>query len=239
MSEARTDGGRQAAGGLLAIDGPAASGKSTVGSTIARILDFPFVDTGAIYRALTWLALRRGIDVADGPQLTALAADAQVEVGPLPPEGDVTSIAINGLDATPYLRSAPVERNVSAVSAVAGVREHLIRLQRELANARAVMVGRDIGSVVLPEADLKVYLDASPEARARRRADQLRAQGLPADYEALVADLRRRDHLDSTRAVAPLRMAPDAIHLVTDDLSLAQTIQRVLALWRDRTPARL
>jgi cytidylate kinase len=226
--------GNPAGGGLIAIDGPVASGKSAVGSAIARALGFRFIDTGAMYRALTWLALRRGIDASDGAALAALAASVTLDAGPLPPQGDVAATTIDGVDATPYLRSAPVEQHVSFVSAVQGVRDHLVRRQRELADACAVVVGRDIGTVVLPNADLKVYLDASPETRARRRADQLREQGKPADYGALVTDLRRRDELDSKRAASPLRIASDAVRLVTDDLTLPQTIDRVLALWSAR-----
>jgi cytidylate kinase len=221
--------------GRIAIDGPAASGKSGVGSAVARALYFPFIDTGSIYRALTWLSIEQGIDLEDAPALIRLAGCVSIEIGPLPAEGDEVRITIDGIDATAFLRTDAVERNVSVVSAVPGVRAYLIQIQRTLAGNRAVMAGRDIGSVVLPDAELKVYLDASPEARARRRLEQLQGQGQRAVYNELVEQMRRRDYLDSTRAVAPLRIPDGAVQIVTDDLSLQAVIDGVLALWRERT----
>lgn len=221
----------------LAIDGPAASGKSAVGSAVARALDLPFIDTGGIYRALTWLALSRGVDPADAGALTELAASAHIAIGPTPAAGETETVSIDGLDATPHLRDEAVDKTVSIVSAVPGVRAALVRLQQDLADDGAVMAGRDIGSVVLPDAQLKVYLDASPEERARRRRDQLEAQGEPADYDALVEQMRQRDHLDSTREVAPLRIPAGAVHLVTDGMTLEEVVQRVLEDWARRRPA--
>ncbi|TAK61707.1 MAG: (d)CMP kinase [Dehalococcoidia bacterium] len=216
----------------MAIDGPAASGKSVVGTTIAARLGYRFYDTGAMYRAVTWLALRRGIDPDDADRLVQLADSVTVTVregvaGTIEP----TTVLLDGEDATPHLRDAAVDANVSLVSRVPGVREALVRIQRELASGgRVVMAGRDIGSVVLPDADLKVYLDASREVRARRRADQMRESGVPADVEALVADLARRDGIDSNRAASPLTAAPGAVIIKTDDLTLAEVVQRILNL---------
>ncbi|HTE84532.1 MAG TPA: (d)CMP kinase [Dehalococcoidia bacterium] len=218
----------------IAIDGPAASGKSAVGSAVARALGFPFIDTGGIYRALTWLALNRRIQLSDAKALTTLASTATVELGPAESGSETGAVVIDGLDATPHLRNDDVEQNVSVVSAVPGVRRHLVSIQRRLADGCAVMAGRDIGSVVLPDADLKTYLDASPEERARRRRDQLLAAGEQADYSLLVEQMRRRDHLDSSRAVAPLQVPEGAVRLQTDGMSLDEVIARILGLYVER-----
>jgi CMP/dCMP kinase len=221
--------------GTIAIDGPAASGKSAVGAAVASALGLPFIDTGGIYRALTWLALSRHVSLSDETALIRLAANTGVRLEPPANEGGPQRVIIDGLDATSHLRDDDVEKNVSTVSAVAGVRQHLIQIQQALAEDGAVMAGRDIGSVVLPGAELKVYLDASPEERARRRVTQLRERGEPADYETLVEDMRRRDHLDSTREVAPLAVADGAVHLMTDSLSLSDVVSQILRLWRERS----
>ena len=217
---------------MIAIDGPAASGKSVAGTTVAARLGYRFYDTGAMYRAVTWLALRRGIDPDDGDRLMRLADSIIISVREgTPGTIEPTPVLLAGEDATPHLRDDDVEANVSFVSRVPGVREALVRIQRELASeGRVVMAGRDIGSVVLPDADLKVYLDASREVRARRRAAQMREAGLTADVEALVADLARRDGIDSSRAASPLTAAPGAVIINTDDLTLAEVVQRILNL---------
>ena len=214
----------------IAIDGPAASGKSAVGSAVAARLQIPFVDTGVMYRAVTWLALQRGVSVEDAAALAALAATVRIEFTPEAGRAEPDRVTIDGLDATRHVRDGEVERSVSQVSAVPAVRERLLDLQRRLAAASVVMAGRDIGSVVLPAAELKLFLDASPEERARRRQVELLARGEPATYEELLAQMRRRDHLDSTRAVAPLRAAADAVRLATDGLSLDEVVGRVLEL---------
>lgn len=215
----------------IAIDGPAASGKSAVGSRVAARLGLPFVDTGTMYRAITWLALRRGVPITNRERLAELARTAQVEVSPPPPASrEYATIHIDGLDATPHLREEAVERAVSPVSAVPEVRAVMVELQRRAAADGVVMAGRDIGTVVLPDAEVKVYLLASPEVRARRRLAELAARGQPSTFEAVLADLRRRDELDSTRAVAPLRPAPDAVLIDTDTLDIDQVVNRVLEL---------
>jgi CMP/dCMP kinase len=218
----------------LAIDGPAASGKSAAGSAVARALGYPFIDTGMIYRAVTWMALNRGVEPADTAGLTALANSAVIELRPDPADSSSLDVYVDGADATPHLRDESVERFVSQVSAVPGVRARLVTLQRQLATGGAVMAGRDIGSVVLPDADLKIYLDASPEERARRRLRQFPATKEPASFEALVEQIRSRDEQDRTRPVAPLLIPEGAIRLNTDGLTLESVIVRILELWSDR-----
>ncbi|MHB8375400.1 MAG: (d)CMP kinase [Dehalococcoidia bacterium] len=226
------DGQQHPRASTIAIDGPAASGKSVVGALVAGRIAYRFLDTGAMYRAVTWAALRRGIDAHDAEALAALADGLRLAV--VLGEGDAiepTGVVVDGEDATPYLREQDVEDNVSLVSRVEGVRAALVRIQRALAAAgRVVMAGRDIGSVVLPDADLKVYLDASREVRARRREEQLRAAGGEPDFGALLADLARRDGIDSSRAVSPLTAAAGAVIIKTDELSIEQVVARILEL---------
>lgn len=185
-----------------------------------------------MYRATTWLALRRGVDVHNAAALTSLADAVSIDVRS--PDGtgnEPTIVLLDGEDATPHLRDAAVEANVSHVSRVPGVRTALVRIQRELASrGRVVMAGRDIGSVVLPNAGVKVYLDASREVRAERRARQMRAQGLAPDPRELVEDLAKRDGIDSTRETSPLTAAPDAVIINTDELSVEEVVQRILHL---------
>lgn len=216
----------------IAIDGPAASGKSAVGLALARLMGYRFFDTGAMYRAVTWLALQRNIGVDNAAALARLAGDARVEVRDTPADAiEPTGVVLDGLDATPHLRDVDVEENVSLVSSVPGVRQALVRVQRDLASAGGVvMAGRDIGAVVLPHADLKIYLDASREVRARRRAGQLRNAGLDADDDAILADLTRRDRIDSNRTASPLTAAPDAVIIKTDDLTVEEVVLRIAAL---------
>jgi cytidylate kinase len=222
----------------IAIDGPGASGKSAVGSRVAARLGFPFIDTGAMYRAITWLALERGVPITDTTGLAALARSAPVEVTTPPPGSrEFATIRIGGMDATPHLREYAVERGVSPVSAVPEVREVMVDLQRRAANARVVMAGRDIGTVVLPDAEVKVYLVASPEVRARRRVEELTVRGESAHYASVLSDLRRRDEIDSTRAVAPLRPADDATVINTDRLEIDAVVSLVLDLVRARQKA--
>ena len=214
----------------IAIDGPAASGKSAVGALVAARLHYRFLDTGAMYRAVTWAALRRGVDVHDGAALATLTDGLRIDVRLGEGEAiEPTGVVVDGVDVTPHLREQEVEDNVSLVSRVEGVRAALVRIQRALAAAgRVVMAGRDVGSVVLPDADLKVYLDASREVRARRREEQLRAAGERPDFAALLADLARRDGIDSSRPVSPLTAAPGAVIIETDDLTLEEVVGRIL-----------
>lgn len=215
----------------IAIDGPVGSGKTAAGRRLAARLGHSFLDTGVMYRAITYLALQKDVPVDDPAALTRLASKAGMELTATP--GGECKVSVEGSDVTDELRSAVVDRNVSAVSAVPGVRNALVKLQREIAaRGQVVMVGRDIGTVVLSDAGLKVYLDASADVRARRRHEQLMESGSGMEYEAVLADLRRRDRLDSSRAVAPLRAAKDAVTLPTDDLALDEVVDRLEAMAR-------
>ena len=217
---------------IIAIDGPAASGKSTIGLRLANALGYLFFDTGVMYRAITWLALERGVDVHDETAVTALAEEAHIEVAPASkPDGRVCDVLLNGQDITWETRSREVDENVSIASAYGGVRKALSQQQRRIGlRGKIVMVGRDIGTVVLPEADLKIYLDATAEERARRRYDEILARGSKANYEEILESVIERDRIDSTRDVAPLRIAEDAIVVDSDNLSADEVFEQVLAL---------
>ena len=217
---------------IIALDGPAASGKSTVGLKVANALGYLFFDTGIMYRAITWIALQHDMDLNDGAAMTKLAQEALIDIRPPgTSDGRTCDVVIAEKDVTWDMRSGDVDANVSVVSAYAGVRQALSAQQRRIGlRGKVVMVGRDIGTVVLPEADLKIYLDASAEERARRRSDELIARGEQADYDTILKKIIERDRIDSTRAVAPLRPADDAIIINTDDLDAEQVSSRVLEL---------
>jgi CMP/dCMP kinase len=223
----------------IAIDGPASSGKSTIGRLLAERLGYLFFDTGAIYRAVTWAALHRGAPLDDGEALAALAESLPVEIRqPTGAEGDgrAYSVLIAGEDRTWDIRDPTVEAAVSAVSAWPGVRHALVAQQRRVAERAGapggpvgvVMAGRDIGTVVLPDAPRKIYLDASAAERARRRYRETVARGEPADYERTLADIVRRDYIDSHRATSPLMAAPDAVRVLTDGLSVEEVLAAAL-----------
>jgi cytidylate kinase len=204
-----------------------ASGKTAVGLALARELGYRLVDTGMIYRAVAWLALERGADVDDEPAVLALTRAARFELGQPAANGGPT-ISVDRRDVTAELRTPAVDRSVSHVSRMAGVRQAVLDLQRRLAHdGRIIMLGRDIGTVVLPDAPLKVYLDASAEVRAKRRHAELQAAGIERSREEILAELRQRDEMDSNRHVSPLRPAADAVVIDTDALSLEQVIERV------------
>jgi cytidylate kinase len=217
---------------IIAIDGPAASGKSTLGLKLARALGYLFFDTGVMYRAVTWLALKLDIDPREEAKVTALAEQTQIDVAPASKEdGRVCDILIAGQDITWETRLPEVDANVSVVSAYAGVRTALSQQQRRIGQrGRVVMVGRDIGTVVLPEADLKVYLDASAEERAERRYKEILARGGKADFDDILAKVNERDRIDSTRDVAPLKIPGDAVVINSNKLDAEQVFQKVLAL---------
>jgi cytidylate kinase len=232
----------------IAIDGPAASGKSTVGALVAQALGYIYFDTGVMYRAVTWVALQRGIPIADEAAVTRLAETLPIEVvRPTVDDGRQYTVYAGGEDVTWELRRAETNQNVSPVSAYAGVRRALVAQQRRIAQqGKIVMVGRDIGTVVLPEAECKVYLDAEVAERSLRRYREVLARRTgqsyaemaavpPAgdeEYDQIHADMVRRDEIDSSRAVAPLRAAEDATVVDTSPLSVAQVVERVLALAR-------
>lgn len=221
---------------IIAIDGPAASGKTTLGKRLAEALGYLFFDTGVMYRAVTWLALARGVPISDEAAVTAIAEHALIDVRPpSQADGRACDVLADGVDITWDTRRPEVDANVSPVSAYAGVRRALTEQQRRIGlRGRVVMVGRDIGTVVLPEADLKIYLDASPEERARRRYREILGLGGQAVYEEILANVRERDRIDSTRAVAPLRPAADAVRIVSDGLSADEVFQKALELCDDR-----
>ena len=214
---------------VIAVDGPAGTGKSSVSRSLARSLGARYLDTGAMYRIVTLAVLRAGIDLDDVEAVSAAAADVDLAVG-YDPDEDRSYLA--GEDVSAEIRGDEVTRAVSAVSAVLEVRSRLVQLQRELAAGQnsVVVEGRDIGTVVLPGADVKIFLTASAEERARRRNDQNIASGLGDDYEAVLADVKRRDHLDSTRKVSPLRAADDALIVDTSDMSEPQVVAHLLEL---------
>jgi cytidylate kinase len=213
----------------VAIDGPSGSGKSTIGHALAERIGANFVDTGLMYRALTLAALERGVDVDDADALGRLAAEVRIEVRrPLPGETDRReTVLLDGVDVTLAARTPRVDRAVSAVSRHASVRAAMLEVQRAVARQDdTVMVGRDIGTVVLPRATLKVFLVASAEVRAARRAAEM---GRPERIETYLAEIRERDAADSGRAVAPLRQAPDALVLDTGELSVDACVDAIVA----------
>ncbi len=217
---------------IITIDGPSASGKSTLGQKLAHALGYLYFDTGVMYRAVTLLALRRGIDIGDETAITSLAEQAQIDVRlPSVQDGRAYDVILDGQDVTWDIRRPDVEAQVSPVSAYAGVRTALSAQQRRIGeHGRVVMVGRDIGTVVLPEAELKIYLDASAEVRARRRFLELRERHEPADYQQILEAMQRRDRIDSSRAVAPLRPASDAHILCSDGLDAEQVLEQAKRL---------
>jgi len=216
---------------IIAIDGPAASGKSTLGLRLANALGYLFFDTGVMYRAVTWLALQRDINLDDEEAVTALAEKTQIDVAPASSaDGRACDVLVEGKDITWETRLPEVEANVSAVSAYRGVRSALSRQQRRIGQrGKVVMVGRDIGTVVLPEADLKIYLDATAGERAKRRYDEIIARGGAADYNEILAKVIERDRIDLTRDVAPLRAAEDALALDSDKMNAEAVFEKVMA----------
>ncbi len=219
---------------IIAIDGPAASGKSTVGERLADHLGYLYFDTGIMYRAVTFAAMQELGQVTDESAVSALAERVQIDIRPSELPDRRTDVLLDGRDVTREIRQRTVEAHVSKVSSYPGVRAAMTRQQRRIGQrGKIVMVGRDIGTVVLPEADLKVYLIASVEERARRRFLDMQKSGQPGTYEDILADLRRRDEIDSTRAVAPLRPAEDAVIINTDGIPVEEVVNMVMALFNN------
>jgi cytidylate kinase len=206
---------------VIAIDGPAGSGKSTVARALATALGLDYLDTGAMYRAVAFAALRRGVDIDDADAIARLAQEFELRM-----EAD-GSVRVDGVDATIEIRGPEVTRAVSIVAAIGGVREEMRSRQREWATKHGggVMEGRDIGTVVFPDAALKVYLDASPDVRAARRSKEV----TDLDYETVAADIAKRDALDQGRTDSPLRTADDAVTIDTSNLSVDDIVARVMA----------
>lgn len=216
---------------VIAVDGPSGSGKSTVARGVARALGLRYLDTGAMYRAVTWAVLQRGIDPGDTTAVADLGATARLDVGTDP---EAPTVTVDGQDATVAVRTEPVTAAVSAVSAVPEVRTAMVRRQRELIGAGGgiVVEGRDIGTTVVPDATLKVFLTADPAARARRRGLELTGSELDAaTLDRTQADLLRRDAADSGRAASPLSQADDAIVIDSTELGPDDVIARVLDLF--------
>ncbi len=229
---------------IVAVDGPAGAGKSTTSRRLAARLGFAMVDTGAIYRAVALAASREGIAFDDDARLGALLPEVCIRFEPPPPgaEGTGQRVLIGEEDVSQAIRTPPMSLGASAVSARPVVRAGLLDLQRRLAtapaNRGAVLEGRDIGTVVFPDADAKFFLTAADEVRARRRFLELQAKGDPQPFEAVLADQRKRDRNDSSRDVAPLRAADDAVTIDTGSLSLDDVVERLAVLVEARIAAR-
>ncbi|MGU3497184.1 (d)CMP kinase [Mycobacterium sp. C31M] len=223
-------------GPTIALDGPAGTGKSSVSRGLARTMGVRYLNTGAMYRIVTLAVLRAGVDLADADKVAEVADGTDLAVG-YDPDQDLAYLA--GEDVSREIRGDEVTGAVSAVSAVPAVRTRLVQLQRELAAGEGgvVVEGRDVGTVVLPDADVKIFLTATAEERARRRNAQNIAAGLDDTYEAVLADVKRRDHLDSTRAVSPLRPADDAVIVDTSDMDEAGVVAHLQDLVQQRVGA--
>jgi CMP/dCMP kinase len=217
---------------IIAVDGPAGSGKSTLGQRLAEHLGYLYFDTGVMYRAVTLAALNEGIDPGDENLATQLAEGVDIDVrAPSQNDGRSYDVILDGKDATWEIRRADVEASVSIVAAFAGVRRALTRQQRSIGlRGKVVMVGRDIGTVVLPEADLKIYLDASISERARRRYSELIERGEKVLFEDVLKSMTTRDRIDSSREIAPLRPAGDAVVIDSDRLDADQVLQTIITL---------
>jgi cytidylate kinase len=204
---------------LVAIDGPAGSGKSTVARRVAERLGLDYLDTGAMYRSVAFAALRRGVDPTEAEPVARVAADVEIDIGD-------EQVTVDGVDATIEIRGPEVTRAVSAVAANPAVRAEMVSRQREWAGRRdgGVVEGRDIGTVVFPNADLKVFLTANDDERARRRAKEV----ADLDYDAVAAEIARRDHVDSTRAASPLVVADDAVVIDTTGRSVDDIVDDIL-----------
>ena len=214
---------------LIAIDGPVAVGKSSVGLRLAERLGYIFFDTGMIYRAFTWKVLRSGVPPQDQPKLCHLATTTEFEF--IPSNGGALSVFIDGEDITSKLLCPEIEELVASVAKVAGVRGAMVSEQRELAQrGGVVMAGRDIGTVVLPWAELKIFLTASTEVRAERRYKELLKRGQNSSLEIVLGDLKRRDEMDINRSISPLKAAEDAIIINTEEFDLEQVVDKIHAL---------
>ena len=219
---------------IIAIDGPAASGKSTVGRDLAAELDYLFFDTGVMYRAVALTANERDVPLDNPAAIADLAESLEIDVRPpTVKDSRAYDVYVDGRDVTWAIRAGVVDATVSIVAAYPAVRAALSRRQRAIGlRGNVVMIGRDIGTVVLPEADLKIYLDASVEERARRRADEIESRGGEGTYEGVLESMRKRDEIDANRAVAPLKPAGDSVIINSDELTIVEVVDRILGLIR-------
>lgn len=222
----------------IAIDGPAASGKSTLGELLAERLGYFYFDTGIMYRAVTWEALCRGIPIENEREVSDLASSVRIDLeSPTLDDGRQFTVTVDGRDVTWDIRRPEVDTNVSPVSAYVGVRAAMTPQQRRIAErGRVIMAGRDIGTVVLPDAELKIFLDASLEERARRRQMEREAQGRRVTFQEIKSEIERRDKIDSSRLVAPLMRAQDAVYIDNTGLDIEQTVDRTIEIINLRDP---
>jgi CMP/dCMP kinase len=215
---------------IVAIDGPVGAGKSTVARGVADRLAYRYVDTGAMYRSVGWAALQRGVDLRDEEAVTSVARAITIEFAP---SSNGQRVIVDGINVTEAIRQPEISDAASVVSAYRGVRDAMVAVQRRLGSAGGVvMEGRDIGTVVFPDAEVKVFLDASPAERARRRHAEMKAKGVPVDFDALRRAEEARDHRDQTRTHSPLRPAPDAVVIDTTGLAVEDVVARIVALVR-------
>lgn len=216
----------------IAIDGPASSGKSTLGALLAQALGYLYFDTGVMYRAVTLAALQAGLDIEDEAAIGNLAEKVKIDIGPPSiDDGRDIDVTLDGEDVTWEIRTDAVNAFVSDVSVYAAVRNAMTDQQRRIAIVnKVVMVGRDIGTVVMPDADLKIYLDASVEVRAQRRFQEILDRGEDADYDAVLRSLKNRDQIDSTRQIAPLKAAEDAVVICADNLGIEDVLEKAKEL---------
>lgn len=214
----------------VAIDGPAAAGKSTVAKRVAKILDMTYVDTGAMYRAFTYAVLKKGLDPKNEEDAETLIPTIDIEL--LPND----TVLCNGEDVTTAIREPLVSANVSYIAAMKPVRLKLVELQREMAKKKSVVMdGRDIGTYVLPKAEVKIFQIASVETRAKRRYEENLAKGIPSSYEEVEANVRQRDYIDSNRTFAPLKPASDSVLLDTSSLTIEEVVSAILKIIKDKT----
>jgi len=216
----------------IAIDGPASAGKSTMAKYLSKALRYIYVDTGALYRAIGLYCVQKGADTTDGKQVEELLNEVVVELKYVDGE---QRVFLNGKDVSQEIRQPEISMAASNVSAISAVRDFLFELQRDMAkHNNVVMDGRDIGTVVLPEADLKIYLTASPEERARRRRNEYLEKGLETDYDALLQEIMQRDYNDKHRMIAPLKKAEDAIEVDTTNDNMEAAIGRLMELVKEK-----
>ena len=214
----------------IAIDGPAAAGKSTIAKRVAAILGYVYIDTGAMYRAFTWAVMEAGLDPEDETASCSLIGKVKIDLL------ENGTVLCNGVDVTRAIREPRVSGNVSYIASYKDIRLELVDMQRALAQSKSVVMdGRDIGTYVLPKAEVKIYQIASVECRAKRRYDENLSKGIPTSMEDVIADVKKRDYIDSHRDFAPLRQAEDAIALDTSDMSIEEVVEAVLSIVHDKT----
>ena len=214
----------------VAIDGPAAAGKSTVAKRVAKILNFTYIDTGAMYRAFTWAVMEKGLDPQDEKASCSIIPEVTIDMF------EDGTVICNGVDVTRAIREPRVSSNVSYIASYKDIRLAMVDLQRAMAASKSVVMdGRDIGTYVLPNAEVKIFQIASVECRAKRRYDENVSKGIPTSFEDVVADVEKRDYIDSHRAFAPLKPAEDSVELDTSPLNIEEVVDAILAIIHEKT----